>query len=116
MIRKIIAVTAGYLVFALSAGLWFPLMGHKPHAPAPAGFQLATLAYGLFFSLLAGLVSRLIGRSFMLNYILAAVMFLGAALSLLFSAGSHWTQLFTMLFFAPCSLLGGKLKRRYSAI
>src|ERR1700712_3864800 len=111
MIRKITAVIAGYLLFALSAVLWFPLMGHKPHAPAPTGFQLATLAYGLFFSLLAGLVTKVIGRSFLLNYILAAGIVLGAALSLLFSAGSHWTQLFTLLFFAPCSLLGAKFKR-----
>ena len=62
MIRKIAAVIAGYLVFAVSAGLWFPLMGYKPHAAAPWAFMLETLAYGLFFSLLAGWLTAAIGR------------------------------------------------------
>jgi len=42
MIRKIVAVVAGYLVFALSAGAWFLLMGHPPHADAPLSFKLMT--------------------------------------------------------------------------
>ena len=112
MIREIAAVISGYLVFAVSAGCWFPLMGYKPHAPAPVVFMLGTLAFGLFFSLLAGWVTAAIGRSFLLNYILAAVMFLGAALSFLFSAGSHWTQLMTMLLFAPASLSGSLLLKK----
>jgi peptidoglycan/LPS O-acetylase OafA/YrhL len=111
MIRKIMAVIAGYLVFALSAGIWFPLMGYKPHAATPWAFMLETLAYGLFFSLLAGYVTKAIGRSFLLNYILAALIFLCAVLSLLFSGGSYWTQLMTIFLFAPCSLLGSRFKR-----
>ncbi|MFS2185599.1 hypothetical protein ACCC92_02935 [Mucilaginibacter sp. Mucisp84] len=110
MIRKISAVIAGYLVFAVSAGIWFPLMGYKPHAPAPAAFMLETLAYGVCFSLLAGFVTKAIGKSFFLNYVLAAIIFLGAVLSLLFSDGSHWTQLTTLLVFAPCALLGGVIR------
>jgi hypothetical protein len=112
MLRKIFAVITGYLIFAVSAGVWFPLMGHKPHAAAPIAFMLETLAFGLFFSLLAGWVTAAIGRSFLLNYILAAVMFLGAALSFLFSGGSHWTQLMTVLLFAPASLAGSLLLKK----
>lgn len=112
MIRNMGAVIAGYLVFALSAGLWFPLMGHKPHVAAPAWFEWATAAYGLLFSLLAGWVARIIGRSFTLNYVLAGVMFLGAGLSLLLSAGDHWTQVMTLLLFVPAALFGGKLYKQ----
>lgn len=49
MTRKVIAVIAGYLVFAVSAGLWFPLTEHKPHAEASWSYRLATLAYGVFY-------------------------------------------------------------------
>lgn len=112
VIRKILAVVIAYVVFAASAGAWFGLSGHKPHVDAPLLFKLETLAYGVFFSLLAGFLVRLISRSqtLALNYILAGLMFLLAAVSLLLSDGSHWTQWLTMAIFAPCSLLGGKIK------
>ena len=112
MIRKIIAVIAGYTVFALSAGLWFRLMGQKPHADAPLWFKWATLAYGLCFAFLAGIVLRLIARpkTLTLNWIMAGLIFLLAGLSLALSGGSHWTQLMTMGLFAPASLLAGLVK------
>lgn len=109
MLKKIAAVVVGYILFAASAGAWFPLMGYRPHAPAPLLFMLETLAFGVFFSLLSGWVTRKMAQSFLINYVLTALIFLGAALSLLFSGGSHWTQLMTLLVFAPCSLLGGRL-------
>lgn len=96
-------------MFALSAGLWFPLMGFKPHAAAPTWFEMATAAYGLLFSLLAGWLKRRIGRTFTLNYLLAVLVFLGAGLSLLLSSGDHWTQVMTLLLFTPATLFGGKL-------
>lgn len=113
MIRKITAVVVGYLVFAVSAGLWFPLMGYPPHNDAPLAFKIETLAYGVFFSLLAGWLAKLIARSpgVLVNYLLAALMFVLALGSLLFSGGSHWTQFMTLLIFAPCAYLGGRLNK-----
>lgn len=114
MIKKVIAVIAGYLLFAFSAGVWFPLTGHEPHAAAPWAFMLLTLVYGIFFSLLAGWLARLIARqtNLLVNYLLAMLMFLLATLSLLFSGGSHWTQLMTLLVFSPCAILGGLIKSK----
>lgn len=113
MTRKIMAVIAGYFVFALSAGLWFPFMGYPPHNNAPLAFKLETLAYGVFFSLLAGWLTKKISRAPgpLLNYLLAALMFTIALFSLLFSSGSHWTQWMTLLIFAPCAFFGGRLFR-----
>ena len=112
MIRKITAVIAGYVVFALSAGLWFQLTEQKPHVDAPLWFKWATLAYGLFFAMLAGTVLRLTARprTLTLNLILAGLMFLLAGLSLALSGGNHWTQLMTMGLFAPASLLAALVK------
>jgi hypothetical protein len=111
MIRKILAVIAGYAVFAVSSVLLFRLTGQAPHAEAPLTFKLLTLVYGICFAVAAGYVLRLIAKTqtLNLNFILAFMIFLLAALSLFLSRGNHWTQLFAMLIFAPMSVLGGYL-------
>jgi len=112
MLRKIIAVIAGYLVFAVSSVLLFQLSGQHPHEAAPLKFKLITIAYGAFFSVVAGFVVQLIARQrkLTLNIILAILMFVLAGISALTSKGDHWTQLFAMLIFAPVSVMGGYLK------
>jgi uncharacterized membrane protein len=112
--RKILSVLAGYAVFAVSSVLLFKLTDQPPHQDAPLTFKLVTIIYGAFFSVLAGFILQLIARQtkLTLNFILALVIFLLAAISMLTSAGSHWTQLFAMFIFAPVSVLGGYLKLR----
>jgi hypothetical protein len=116
MVRKILAVIAGYMVFAISSVLLFTLTGQHPHQDAPLSFKVITLIYGVFFAIVAGLVLQLIARqaNLRLNYLLAMVMFLLAAISMFTSTGHHWTQLFAMFIFAPASVLGGYLKQRIS--
>ena len=117
MLRKILTVTAGYMVFAISSVLLFTLTGHHPHQDAPFNFQLITIAYGVFFSILAGAVVQLIAKqkNLTLNYILAFVMFALAGTSMAVSGGSHWTQLFAMFIFAPVSIVGGYIKNKSAA-
>ena len=112
MTRKILSVIVGYVVFAASSVLLFKLTAQPPHQDAPLTFKMLTIIYGTFFSVLAGFILQLIARQtkLTLNFILALVIFLLAAISMLTSAGSHWTQLFAMLIFAPVSILGGYLK------
>jgi len=114
MIRKILSVIAGYMVFAISSVLLFNLTAHHPHQDASATFKCVTIVYGVFFSILSGFVVQLIAaqKTLTLNYILAGLMFTLAAISLLISTGSHWTQLFAMFIFAPASIVGGYLKNR----
>src|SRR5579864_4474974 len=52
--RAVLAVIAGYLIFAGSAVLFFRLLNVDPHSPAAAGFEALTIAYGLAFSSLDG--------------------------------------------------------------
>lgn len=113
MLRKVLAVIAGYIVFAVSSALLFILTKHPPHGDATIRFKVVTIGYGLFFSILSGLVLQLIARQKgrALNFILAGLIFLLAMISLITSSGSHWTQLFAMFIFAPASILGGRLKR-----
>jgi hypothetical protein len=114
MIRKILSVIAGYAVFAISSVLLFKVAGQPPHQDAPAGFMALTVIYGIFFSVVAGWLLQWIARqkTLTLNFVLAALMFLLAATSMLASGGSHWTQYFAMFIFAPVSVLGGYLKNR----
>jgi len=114
MIRKTIAVIAGYAVFTISSVLLFRLTGQNPHQGAPVSFMRITAAYGILFSVLAGLVVQFIAKqtTLGLNLVLACVIFLFAAMSMLLSGGSHWTQWFAMFIFAPISVLGGYLANR----
>lgn len=114
MTRKILAVVAGYMVFAVSAALLFIISGHPAHQNAPWDFKILTIAYGIFFSVLAGLILQLIAKqtTLKLNFILALVIFLLAAVSRFTSGGCHWTQYFAMFIFAPASVLGGYLYQR----
>jgi peptidoglycan/LPS O-acetylase OafA/YrhL len=114
MLRKILSVIAGYMAFAISSVLLFNLTHHHPHQDAPWNFKLITIACGVFFSIIAGVVVQLIAKqkTLALNYILAAVMFGLAGISMALSGGSHWTQIFAMFIFAPISILGGYIKNK----
>jgi ABC-type Fe3+-siderophore transport system permease subunit len=116
MIRNILSVFVGYLIFAVSSVLLFTLTGQKPHAEASIIFKIITIAYGAVFSIIAGFVLQLIAKqkTLTLNYILGAVIFLVATISLGTAHGTHWTQLFAMFIFAPVSVLGGYFKFRVS--
>ncbi|MGM9477899.1 hypothetical protein ACS5PU_15815 [Pedobacter sp. GSP4] len=114
MIRKILAVLAGYAIFVISSLLLFKLSVQRPHADAALNFKILTLVYGAIFSILSGYVLGAIAKSqnLMLNYILALIIAGFAAISLFTAGGSHWTQLFAIIFFAPLSILGGILYRK----
>ena len=71
MVRSVLAVIAGYLVFAVSAILLFRLSGHDPHAPAEIGFVLVTIVYGMLFATLAGFLAALLGKRFEMEHALA---------------------------------------------
>jgi len=113
MIRKILAVLAGYAIFVTSSLLLFKLSGQKPHAGASMVLKLLTLLYGIFFATLSGYVLGLIAKisNLNLNYVLAIIIAGFATFSLFSSGGSHWTQFLAIFIFAPASILGGKLYR-----
>lgn len=116
MVRSVVAVIAGYLVFAVSAILLFRLSGHDPHAPAEIGFVLVTIVYGMLFATLAGFLAALLGKRFEMEHSLAVASLIAAlgAASLLASvkSGAIWTQLAAILIIAPCAMLGGYLRQR----
>lgn len=114
--RALLAVVAGYLIFAGSAVLLFQLTRVDPHSPAAVGFELLVMVYGIAFASLGGFVAGKIARRADLNcgIALALVIVLGATISMIASpgAGALWTQTAALLLFAPASLAGNWIRQR----
>lgn len=117
MIKRILAIIAGYAIFVISSILLFQISGQNAHAPASIDFQLFTAFYGGVFSILSGFISHLIAskKNLRINYALAVLIAAFATFSLFKSEGSHWTQLLAIFLFPPISILGGWLYLRSSA-
>lgn len=116
ILRSIIAVVVGYLVFAVSAIALFKLSGHDPHGSDNFEFMILSIAYGFLFSTLAGFVAAAIGGRFEIEHSLAVASLIAAAgaASLLMrpSLGAVWTQLAALLVMAPSAMAGGYLRMR----
>ena len=111
MIRNILAVIAGYLIFAVSAVLLFKLSGQDAHGETSVIFATFVILYGAFFATIGGFIAQTIAKSktLIINYVLALLMASFAAFSLFASTGNHYTQLAAIFLFAPLSILGGYL-------
>jgi hypothetical protein len=112
MIRSILGVTTGYMIFVITSILLFRFSGVKPHSEASFSFMLLTFVYGAVFSFLSGFVTQTIARTknLKVNYILFVIMAGFATFSLYKSSGSSWTQLLAIFVFTPDSILGGFFK------
>ncbi|MGI8811499.1 MAG: hypothetical protein ACR2IH_03100 [Pyrinomonadaceae bacterium] len=112
--RNILAVVAGYLIFAVSAVLLFKMGDFDPHAEASVGMIVLVVVFGSVFSFIGGYIAKRIAASDSLgvNAALAVLMFSFAAFSSVQSSGSHYTQFAAMAIFAPVSFLAGYVGRR----
>ena len=114
--RGVLGVVSGYLIFALSAVLYFRLANVDPHSPAAVGFEMLTIAYGLVFAMLGGFIAGKIARrtGLMSGILLALVIVLGATVSIIArpGAGALWSQTAALLLFAPASVAGDWLRVR----
>lgn len=116
IVRNILAVIVGYLIFAVSAVLLFQLSGIDPHADSGFGTILLVVVFGAVFSFIGGLAAKAIAAtsSLVVNVVLAVLMAGFAAFSMVKSPGSHYTQIAAITVFAPISLLGGYVRKRMS--
>jgi hypothetical protein len=116
VLRTLGAVIGGYLIFALSAVALFQLTGRDPHAPQPLWFIVASVAYGMAFAGLGGVVAARLAptRSLLHAGSVAVVLALGATVSLVTSpgAGATWSQWAALALMAPSAYLGGHLATR----
>jgi hypothetical protein len=109
VIRLVLSVILGYATFAISAVLLFQLSGIDPHADPTMGVLLLTVTYGIVFSFMGGYLTQVISgtRTLTVNYVMAGLMVVFAAFSLLKTTGNHYSQITAIVLFAPSSILGG---------
>jgi hypothetical protein len=114
LIRSIVAVLIGYIVFAASAYAVFRLSGQAPHAAASVPFMLGTIASGVLFALVGGYIAGWIAgrRPLAHGVAMAALLALGAAASLASTLGhgAVWTQVAALTLMAPSAVLGGWMR------
>jgi hypothetical protein len=116
VVRSIVAVVVGYLVFALSVFAFFQVSGQAPHQVAPVSVMLASSAFGVVSALLGGYVAAwLAGRRPMRHGgAVAVVLAVGALVSLLstFGKGAIWSQVAALVLMAPSAIFGGWLRAK----
>ena len=117
--RSILAVVAGYVIFAVSAFAFFRLSGQLPHQTAPLPTMLSSAAVGVVFALLGGYVAAWIARRRPLAHgvAVAILLALGATVSLVSTLGhgAIWSQIAALVLMAPGAALGGWVRARRSS-
>jgi hypothetical protein len=114
--RSIIAIVAGYLVFAISAELLFALSGRDPHSSAGTAVMFFFIMCGIGAAVLGGYLAAWIARRNPVSHAVAVggVLAMGALISLIArpGKGAIWTQVGALLFMAPSTVLGGLLRSK----
>jgi hypothetical protein len=111
MLRSILAVFAGYAVFAVSAVALFALSGRDAHAPQDLTFTILSIAVGMVFAGLGGWIAARLAPRRALTHAgaVALVIAIGAAVSIpAVPEGTFpWSQIAALVAMAPSALLGG---------
>lgn len=118
IIKSIVAVVIGYLVFAVAAFAFFRISGQQPHQAAPLPLMLGSIVVGAAAALLGGYLAALIAGQRPLGHGIAVAVLLaiGATVSLVstFGHGSVWSQIAALVLMAPCAIAGGWFRARQS--
>lgn len=114
-LRSIGSVLLGYLLFAMSALLFFQLSGQPPHATAPPPVMAASILVGMVAAFAGGFVAAHFAGRKPLGHALAvaAILAAGAIVSLASTAGhgAIWSQVAALVLMAPSAAFGGWAKR-----
>lgn len=116
VLRSIIAVIVGYVMFAASAFAIFQFSGQAAHAEASTSFMAVSIVSGMLFALIGGYVAGWIaGRSaFAHGVAMATLLALGATVSLVSTVGhgAVWSQVAALALMAPSAALGGWVRSK----
>jgi hypothetical protein len=120
VLRSIVGVVTGYVVFVASNLALFQLTGQPPHRAASVAFMVGASAYGTAFALFGGYLSAWIaGRRPLLHAAaMAAILALVATGSLVatIGKGAIWTQICALALMTPAAVAGGWLRQRIASV
>jgi len=116
VLRGLLGLVTGYVVFAASAALLFVISRHDPHAPVSTEFLVFSVACGIVFAFLGGyLAAAIAGRGGMLYALAVAIAIaVGALVSLIArpGQGAIWSQIAALLLMSPAAVVGGYIRTR----
>lgn len=111
VIRTIVGVIVGYVLFLAASASLFLLTGRQPHDPATIDFAVVATVYGMVAALLAGLIAAWIsGRPDARAAMFIAALIVLVAIISLFTipqGGAYWSQIAALIAMAPSALVGG---------
>jgi hypothetical protein len=111
MLRAIVGIVVGYLIFAVPAFLLFPVTHHDPHAPAGLSFEVFAVVYGIVFALLGGYVGTAIGWKSWVSFTITGIIATGAIASMI-AKGVSWSPVSALVCMVPAVLVGGWFRWR----
>lgn len=115
MVRTVLGVLAGDVIFVGSLALLFYFTRTDPYAPATPGFILFCILYGIAFALLAGFVAGSISarQDLITGLLLAAIIAVPATIAAIRRPwqGAIWSQLFALFLMSPAALFGDWLRK-----
>lgn len=116
ILRSLVGVVVGYLLFAVSTFSIFRITGRDPHQGQDLPFVAVSVALGMGFAFAGGYIAAVIaGRKARLHgAAVAGILALGAIASILSQpgAGSIWSQAAAIALMAPSAFLGGLVRDR----
>ena len=114
--KSVLAVLTGYLVFGLSSIALFMLSGVDPRQEPEVGFRIWSTLYGMAFALLGGYTAARIAGKHEIQHAsaVAGILALIATVSLIVQPGhaSLWSQIATLGFMVPTTIVGGVIRAR----
>jgi hypothetical protein len=119
ILRSIISVVVGYMLFAACVFSFFRIVGQPPHQDAPASVMVGSSVVGVIVAFLGGYVAAwLAGRQPLAHGLaMALVLATGALVSLVSTLGhgAIWSQLAAVFLMAPSAAVGGMARARQVA-
>lgn len=116
ILRSLVGVVVGYLLFAVSTFSIFRIAGRDPHQNQDFVFVAVSVTLGMAFAFAGGYVAAVIaGRKARLHGgAVAAVLALGAVAPIMSQrgAGSIWSQAAAIALMAPSAFRGGLVRGR----
>jgi predicted membrane protein len=118
MLKGVVGVIAGYMVFAISAVALFQVSRRDPHRAQDMGFVVFSVLYGMAFAFAGGyLAAAVAGRKPRQHAAaVALILALGATVSFLAQpgAGSRWSQIAALVLMTPSAFAGGVVRSKGS--
>ena len=119
MIRSIISIIAGYVVWMLAVWILWAIFGYGIQDVPSTGFLILSVFFESVFGLGGGYLAAIIAKRHAVRHstILAGLFVVGGIVSVISKTSQFpvWVHLTTIFIVAPCIAVGGFIRKRQTA-